>query len=468
MMPSGEHKDLSELLSRLVEETITSDEVQRLEQLLDGDSEAQKFYLNYMSLHCNLQESNRINSVASKNHEFKFYGLSRVAAVLIIILTGLFFIVQNDKKEQNKVATTALAEVVAFDGLIEWKDSASGKDQKLDIGKKLGPGTLEGLSAKSWVEIKYLDGSKLIISGVSELEMSDNDGAKILDLLRGDLSVDAKPQPKGKPMKVISPAARAEVLGTQFNVVAGTSSTRYFVNEGLVRVKRTHDGSVQEVPANHYVIAKQGQSDEFKSLPRDAHEEKWKAEFPRDARRGDLVNSTGISSINQAIKILSEYSPAAQRFLPPYSLRSKPCIWFEKGRKPELHFSVNIGVSATGERPVIINEEAVFRIKGSIDRTMFGVDDSNYFLMGLTSNYPSGGFAGKYLTKKNVDLSPENKKNKFEMEIPIKDFLKIEKGSQSDKLIRKSAAGLELFDVWFVTYQNVGLEIDNIEIIIKK
>ena len=28
--------------------------------------------------------------------------------------------------------------------------------------------------------------------------------------------------------------------------------------------------------------------------------------------------------------------------------------------------------------------------------------------------------------------------------------------------------GLELFDVWFVTYQNVGLEIDNIEIIIKK
>ena len=158
-MPSGEHKNLSDLLSRLVEETITSDEVKRLEQLLDGDSEAQKFYLNYMSLHCNLQESNRINSAASKNHEFKFYGLSRVAAVIIIILTGLILIVQNDKGEQNKVATKALAEVVAFDGLIEWKDSASGKDQKLDIGKKLGPGTLEGLSAKSWVEIMYLDGS---------------------------------------------------------------------------------------------------------------------------------------------------------------------------------------------------------------------------------------------------------------------------------------------------------------------
>jgi len=46
--------------------------------------------------------------------------------------------------------------------------------------------------------------------------------------------------------------------------------------------------------------------------------------------------------------------------------------------------------------------------------------------------------------------------------------LKIEKRNHSYKLIIKSSAGLELFGVWFVTYQNVGLEIDNIEIIIKK
>ena len=100
-MSSGERKDLSELISRLVEETITSDEVKKLEQLLDGDSEAQKFYLNYMSLHCNLQASNRINSVASENRKFKFYSLCRVAAVLIIILTGLFFMVQSEHGEQN-------------------------------------------------------------------------------------------------------------------------------------------------------------------------------------------------------------------------------------------------------------------------------------------------------------------------------------------------------------------------------
>ena len=37
-MPSGEHKNLSEVLSRLVEETITSDEVKKLEKLLDEDS----------------------------------------------------------------------------------------------------------------------------------------------------------------------------------------------------------------------------------------------------------------------------------------------------------------------------------------------------------------------------------------------------------------------------------------------
>ena len=52
---------------------------------------------------------------------------------------------------------------------------------------------------------KYFDGTSLVVSGFSELALSDNNGAKLIDLLRGDLSVDAKPQPEGKPMKVISP-----------------------------------------------------------------------------------------------------------------------------------------------------------------------------------------------------------------------------------------------------------------------
>ena len=465
MMSNQERKNLYTLLSSLVDESITQDGINELESILDGNSEAQKIYLHFIGLHQDLQNNNKTASLKSN----KTYSNSRwiigVAALFVVFFTGLFFVLTNNGLKENNYA---FAEVIAFDGLVEWRDSVSGKEQKFDVGKKLGSGTIECLSANSWAEIKYFDGTSLIVSGFSELALSDNNGSKLIDLLRGDLSVDAKPQPKGKPMKVISPGARAEVLGTQFNVVAGADSTRYIVNEGLVKVRRTYDGSVQEVPANHFVVARQGQTEEFKSLPRINHEQEWKSELPRDMRWGELIKSTNITSINPAIKALSEYSSTAQRILAPYNLRTKPCILREKGKSPELLFCAALGVSSSGDRPIVVDENANFLVKGLIDRSMFGVDDANSFFMGLTTHHPTGGFAGKFVTKRNISFNPEGRNNKFEIEIPVKDFWKIKKGYRTDKLIPKLSIGLELSDVWFVAYQNIGLEINSVEIIVNK
>ena len=465
MMSNQERKNLYTLLSSLVDESITQDGINELESILDGNSEAQKIYLHFIGLHQDLQNNNKTASLKSN----KTYSNSRwiigVAALFVVFFTGLFFVLTNNGLKENNYA---FAEVIAFDGLVEWRDSVSGKEQKFDVGKKLRSGTIECLSANSWAEIKYFDGTSLIVSGFSELALSDNNGSKLIDLLRGDLSVDAKPQPKGKPMKVISPGARAEVLGTQFNVVAGADSTRYIVNEGLVKVRRTYDGSVQEVPANHFVVARQGQTEEFKSLPRINHEQEWKSELPRDMRWGELIKSTNITSINPAIKALSEYSSTAQRILAPYNLRTKPCILREKGKSPELLFCAALGVSSSGDRPIVVDENAKFLVKGLIDRSMFGVDDANSFFMGLTTHHPTGGFAGKFVTKRNISFNPEGRNNKFEIEIPVKDFWKIKKGYRTDKLIPKLSIGLELSDVWFVAYQNIGLEINSVEIIVNK
>ena len=466
-MSSEQLKVLHDLLSRLVDESISPEEITNLERLLEHNQEAQKVYLHYLALHHDLQNENRLELSFNEKKRENVSRLAWVAAMIILCATVFFYVSNNFDSNEKDNGNLFLAEVIAYDGLIEWKDSKTGNDKKFKVGEKLTSGRLEGLSANSWAEIKFKDDTKVIVSGVSELILSDNDGAKMLNLIRGDLSVDANPQPKDKPMKVISPGARAEVLGTQFNVVASADSTRYVVNEGLVRVRRTHDGSVQEVPANHYVIAKLNNSEEFKSKPRIDSQKEWSSEFPRDVRRGRLIQSNKITSLNPAIKILSDFSPAAQRFLAPYSLRTKPCLWLEKGRKPELHFSVNIGVSATADSPIILDDGAVFKIRGSIDRSMFGVDDSNYFLMGLTSNLANGGFAGKFVTKETVKFDPNHNENTFEVKIPIEDFWKIQKGNQSDKLIQTSSAGLELFDIWFLTYQNIGLEIFNVDIIIK-
>ena len=88
------------------------------------------------------------------------------------------------------------------------------------------------------------------------MTLSDGTQGKFIHLRRGDLSADVTAQPPGKPMRLVTPSAEAEVLGTQFNVSAGVESTRLSVNEGLVSVERLADGSVQEVSANHLVVSR--------------------------------------------------------------------------------------------------------------------------------------------------------------------------------------------------------------------
>ena len=446
-MHSLKNTDLDNLLAKLVDDSITDEELVVLEKILDGDVLAQRRYFHYLGLHMDLQE--RVTQ--SKIHLRTRFRLSKWkvvgVAAMFYLWSGLsYFAISGSSGSKSP----AFARITGMDGLIEWSAQDGSIINDLSVGDPLKEGILEGLNSNSWVKIELNDGSEAVISGVSKLKFSQDEGSKVLRLSQGYLSVNATPQPENKPMLIFSPGARAEVLGTQFNVVASPESTRYTVNEGLVRVKRIDDGSVQEVSANHYVVAKLKSEDEFKSVHLKDYSEEWKSEFPRDARRGHL------------------YQPKlTQGILAPHRLRTKPCLWFEKGRKPELHFSVNIGVSATGPLPVRINEDAKFKVRGRIDTNMFGVDDSNSFLVGFTSNYTHGGFSGKYITKEKVDLSPKENNDQFEIEIPVSEFMKVKKGKLKDSWVLGSSAGLELLDIWFVTYQNIGLEIFDVEIILK-
>ncbi|MED6298909.1 MAG: FecR family protein [Verrucomicrobiota bacterium] len=467
-MHNLKNTELDKLLAKLVDDSITDEELASLEQILDGDVSAQRRYFHYLDLHMDLQE----RVTRSKIHPKIRFGLSKwkvagIAAMFCLWIGFSYFAVN----EGSGSGPAAFARITGMDGLIEWSAQDGSIINDLSVGDPLSEGIIEGLTSNSWVEIELDDGSEAVISGISKLKFSQDQGSKVLRLSQGYLSVNATPQLEDKPMLVFSPGARAEVLGTQFNVVASPESTRYTVTEGLVRVKRINDGSVQEVSANHYVVAGLDSEDEFKSVLLEDYSEEWKSEFPRDVRRGHLYQSDKITAINPvinpAVKLLTRFSSSAQRVLAPYRLRTKPCLWFEKGRKPELHFSVNIGVSATGPLPVRINEDAKFKVRGRIDRNMFGVDNSNSFIVGFTSNHAHGGFAGKYVTKEKVNLSSKDKNDQFEIEIPVSEFLKVKKGELKDSLVRGSSAGLELLDIWFVTYQNIGLEIFDVEIILK-
>ena len=132
MMSNQERKNLYTLLSSLVDESITQDGINELESILDGSSEAQKIYLHFIGLHQDLQNNNKTASLKSN----KTYSNSRwiigVAALFVVFFTGLFFVLTNNGLKENNYA---FAEVIAFDGLVEWRDSVSGKEQKFDVGK---------------------------------------------------------------------------------------------------------------------------------------------------------------------------------------------------------------------------------------------------------------------------------------------------------------------------------------------
>ena len=56
-MPDADHGQLDQLLTRLVDKTITVEEFAALEVQLDGDAHAQKRYLHYLGLHADLLET---------------------------------------------------------------------------------------------------------------------------------------------------------------------------------------------------------------------------------------------------------------------------------------------------------------------------------------------------------------------------------------------------------------------------
>ena len=428
---------LNALLSRLVEESISAEELSELEEILQEYPDAQQHYLHYLGLHVDLQQSKSLDAApagsgvrGSKVRRITFLAGAAAAIVLAIIL----FI------QPGPAEPSSIARIVKLSGAIVWTGDGGQVVDNLNVGDLIKEGTLETLAANSWAEIEFLDGSTIWVSGAALLALSDGEQGKFIHLRRGDLSADVAAQPAGKPLKLMTPSAEAEVLGTQFNVTAGPDSTRVSVNEGLVSVERLADGSVQKVPANHLVVAALEKESEFKTIPHGvpgfpwSSIEGWQSQFPRDVRRGDLQ------------------LPVAQY---PMRLRAKSCLWIEEGREPDLHYSVNIGVSATSRVPVRLNENARFRVRGRMT-------SSNRMLFGFRGNYLRGGFAGKYFTWRDVDVSGHPEGN-FELDIEVAKMTPVR------NYFPASPVGLEIFDCWALTHEErSGLEIISVELIGKE
>ncbi len=343
---------------------------------------------------------------------------SALAIAGLILLTGGVLLLQP----------AGAARIIAMAGPVQWREGTNPVGSRPMTGQALVAGVLESLSAESWVQVGFRDGSSVTISGPSTLAMTGS-GLKQLHLERGSFSAQVQPQPPGQPMTVQTPAAMMTVLGTAFIVEAENASTRLDVTEGSVKLRRLADGTVMEVSASQQVVASANDHGKLGTLQRQLPGNSWTAILPKQIIVGIwFPESTRGAGRASTVPLL----------LPGH-------------REDEIVQACVISASRGPVPPVLLSQGARFRIQGRapMPGTVF---------MGVTLRHAGGGLAGKYST--NLELDRMNAAGDFLLELPIANLAANCPGSP------KNPVGLELKDWWCGTRNpGSGIEITRVELI---
>lgn len=415
MKPDKEQ--LNHLVARLVDETINADELTELESLLDGHPEAQNHYFHYLGLHSDLQFSQlAVITTPPSTQSRRTFG--KIAAAAAIILLGLALLAwQPDER---------FATIVDYSGPVSWSDA---EGNQIEVGLKVGAGALEGAGGESWVEVVFADGTQAQLSGIGQLKLEKREGQKMLHLSGGSLSVDAEPQPPGKPLRVFTPSAEAEVLGTQFNVIANAYSTRLNVNEGLVKVKRLADGSTERVKPDHEITASLEAETDFVARRRKQSALTWQS----DLERGHHIGSGTLTGRG--------------------TVRAETHLWRgdteigETLEKPVLLHTITFHPSAAHQPRIKIQGDQSLVLKGRTNQ------DSQVHI-GYSANLWDGGLYGKYKTFRNVTAPA------FEIVIPLSDM------KPTKSVFGDHPNGQEMIHIWIQSVRkDIGLEIESVELL---
>ncbi|MDE0781453.1 MAG: FecR family protein, partial [Alphaproteobacteria bacterium] len=266
------NSDLENLIAAWLDGRISEAESESLQQELRESAEARATFNTFAQLDAVIREvadtegvgaisqaSGSSVSIPKRATPPYARALLAIAAGIIIALTAVLWIQQTNPNRK-------IAHVTGLNGALTWIGDggelvqASGTSQVptawanvLGEDGELSGGTIEGTAADSWFELKFHDRSTAMIFGKSNLTFSDQ-GQKVLHLKEGRFSATVVPQPAGKPLVIQTPVAELTVVGTQFDVEAGPESTKLYVREGKVQVRRQSDGKTVGVPAGHRVV----------------------------------------------------------------------------------------------------------------------------------------------------------------------------------------------------------------------
>ena len=462
----SEENSWEELIDRHLHGELDEAEKERLAELLDSDAAAQKLFVEHVQWDTEVSEALREQTHAlsgegadltlpvkdqSSHTEQSRIGILRLmltaAAVVIVALSsGLIYqifppegpgVESNNIAGQNQTSPPAVATITGLSGSFVWTGDRGQMVRDIAVGTDLAGGTIEGTAPDSWFELKFNDGSKVVIAGISQLTFSD-DGQKILRLREGQLTADVNPQPPGRAMLVNTRTAAIEVVGTQFDLQSAMASTVLNVSEGSVRLRRLSDGREVSVQAEHVVIADDESSLVPERVPTSVHH--WESDF------------------NNQSAYYGRWKPASNDR--PASVRAIPLIP-PGAPNVTLHLAGLPVRTADGSR-VVVQTGSRFIVRGLLQS-----QTPVYF--GIRVNHPNGDFAGMF----RGDLQREQTKavtdsaGRFEEIFELNQFTvdpavwhwRHELAARPDELV--------LDGVWVFTHSDPpsGLEVINVQLV---
>jgi len=459
----NENNEWEELVERHLRGELSEPEIERLAERLDSDAGTRIDFVEQVQWDTRIAETLRESHVSPQETDVAhaerltairerlpkttlLRTLLAVSAIVIITLSaGLFYqqsnadrrIAEFAKNNRPPVAGPPIARITGLSGTLIWTGDRGQIVRDVKVGTELAGGTIEGMAPDSWFELKFNDGSTVMISGTSTLTFADA-GQKVLRLREGIFSANVAPQPAGKPMLVHTRSALLEVVGTQFDVETGLTSTVLNVSEGKVRVKQLSDGSEVDVPAKHRVVAGDDGKLTPQRVPDSVHY--WKTDLKLGP--ADTYGNYG------------KWSPATAE--QPASVKAIPFVPREN-QSITLHL-LGLPVVQADNSPVVVESNSRFIVHGRL-ATAADV----YF--GIRVSHANGEFAGKFLARQPAVQFKNN--SRFEAEFQLSDFALDPCVRDRKDELPSRPDGLIVNGVWSFTVTGgpTGLEVMEVELI---
>jgi hypothetical protein len=345
-----------------------------------------------------------------------------LAAAACAVLAALFWM-------RREAAPPAILHAAEVSGTVRWSGQGGRVVEPLGQDARLSGGTVETLSDDAAVTLAFRDGTRLTLLAHSAATIAD-EGQKTVHLRSGGFSADVRPQPAGRPMRIHTPTALMEVLGTSFEVDSDEANTRLAVNEGRVRLTRLTDGRSAEVPARHEALASLSGQD-LQVMPRGAPAVLWRSDF-----------TAGVAGIE------GRWLPAQQG--KAARVAAEPVFLPKTSRGPVTIHRVGLTLPWQDRARVEVSPLSRLRLRGHAAQ-------AGRVEVMLACMKPAGGYAGNWFQQHEVPAGP------WQIDLPVEQF-----GHWHAESKTKPSAALELRNIALYTINtDVSLEVESVEVLEK-